>query len=271
MVIRTALMGLILSVSALAQDGSVVNLSQGSAPLGYQSVLGYKTISITSITKANPAVLTASAAHGYAVGSTFTGFISGATGSGWTAINAYWTATVISTTTFSIATDSTGFGTLGGTVVFNTSQLIYTCKSQADSTARMDRTGVAISAISKATAAIITSTAHGLALNSRPGIRISGATGTGWTGINTTPTQTATATVIDADTFSVAVDSTGFGTLGGSPVFVTSAPRSTYPEWAVQKFAYDLGQNLIGVFWLNGSSRYASKCSDAASTSVNQQ
>lgn len=267
MVIRTALMGLILSVSALAQDGSVVNLSQGSAPLGYQSVLGYKTISITSITKANPAVLTASAAHGYAVGSTFTGFISGATGTGWTAINAYWTATVASTTTFSIATDSTGFGTLGGTVVFNTSQLAYTCKGQSDSTARLSRTPIAISAMTVANPTVATSTAHGLALNSRPQVTVSGATGAGWSAVNIA----TTATVVDANTFSIPVDTSALGAVGGSPVFVTSAPRLGITEWAVQKFAYDLGQNLIGVFWLNASSRYASLCSNGTSTSVNQQ
>lgn len=126
---------------------------------------------------------------------------------------------------------------------------------------------IAISAISKATPAVITSTGHGLDTNSRPQVVVSGATGTGWSAIN----GTFTATVIDANTFSVAVDSTGFGTLGGAVVFSTTAPRKTIAEWAVKKIAYDGSNNAVWIGWLNGNTTYHSKCSDATSSTVVQQ
>lgn len=281
---------LLLASAMCAQDGNTVSLSQGSAPLGYQLILGYRTLTISGVTKANPAVAT-TAAHGFAIGSTFTGYITGATGSGWTAINAYWTATVISSTTFSIATDSSGFGTLGGAVVFYTGLLAYTCTSTSFDSKRLN-TQIAISAISKANPAVVTSVGHGFPISDnatstgmmeRPQVVISGATGTGWTGVN----GTFTATVIDADTFSlytqagVAVDSSGFGTLAGTVVFATSAPRLSIYEWAVKKFAYDPAGSTIFAGWLTGrgssgspatgSSRYLGKCSDGTSTTLNQQ
>jgi len=126
---------------------------------------------------------------------------------------------------------------------------------------------VAISAVSKANPAVVTSTAHGFNVNSRPAVTISGATGTGWTGIN----GNFVATVIDANTFSIPVDSTGFGTLAGTVTFVTTAPRTGVPEWAVKKLVYDGSNNLIWIGWLNGSSAYQAKCSDATSTTVSQQ
>lgn len=129
-------------------------------------------------------------------------------------------------------------------------------------------TGVAISAISKAAAAVVTSVGHGFAISGRPSVTISGATGTGWiTGIN----GTFTATVIDADTFSVAVASTGFGTLAGTVVFKTTAPRSTMYEWAVQKYVYDGSNNVIWSGWLNGSTGLQARCSDASVATVQQQ
>jgi hypothetical protein len=125
-------------------------------------------------------------------------------------------------------------------------------------------TYVAISAVSKANPAVVTSTGHGFALSARPQVTISGATGTGWTAIN----GTFVATVIDANTFSIPVDSTGFGTLAGTVVFKTTAPRATMPEWAVKKYAYDGSNNNIFQGWLTGSSALSSKCSDASSTTV---
>lgn len=127
-------------------------------------------------------------------------------------------------------------------------------------------TKVAISAVSKASAAVVTSTGHGFPISARPIVTISGATGTGWTGIN----ATWTATVIDANTFSIPINSTTFGTLGGTVVFTTTAPRTTQAEWAVQKLVYDT-HTLIWKGWLNGSSGLQAKCSDATSTAVTQQ
>lgn len=286
----TALMALLASSLFAQVDGTTVSLSQGSAPVGYQLVSGYRTISITSCTKATPMICT-TVAHGIAINKTFTGVISGATGSGWTAINAYWTATVVTATTISIAVDSSGFGTLAGTIIFTTENIAYTCTSQSYNNTRLNNTPVAISAISKANPGVVTSVGHGFpvstsstntALMERPQVTISGATGTGWiTGVN----GTFTAVVIDADTFSLysqagtALDTSGFGTLAGTVVFATTAPRTTIYEWAVKKFAYDPANNFLWAGWLIGkgsppaigSSRYGDKCSDTSSSVLNQQ
>lgn len=129
-------------------------------------------------------------------------------------------------------------------------------------------TKVPISAISKASPAVVTSVGHGIHASARPSVTISGATGTGWvTGIN----GTFVGTYIDADTFSVPVDSSGFGTLAGTVVFTTTGPRTTVAEWAIQKLTYDVSGNVIGKNWLYGSSDFVARCSDASGTTVQQQ
>lgn len=128
-------------------------------------------------------------------------------------------------------------------------------------------TSVAISGVTKAAAAVVTSAGHGFAISSRPTVTITGATGTGWTGIN----AAWTATVIDVDTFSIPIDSTGFGVLAGTVVFKTTAPRSTMPEWSVMRLAYDVGNNLIWSGYLNGTAAMNQKCSEGSSTTLNQQ
>lgn len=165
---------------------------------------------------------------------------------------------------------SAGAPPLGYTQIFpDASPATYLCIAQSyqgPNTPR-SRIVVAISAVSKANPAVVTSTGHGFPISSRPTVTIIGATGTGWTGIN----ATWTATVVDANTFSIPIDSSGFGTLAGTVTFTTTAPRTTVGEWAVKKLVTSASGNLIWVGWLNGSSGYAAKCSDATSTSNNQQ
>lgn len=72
------------------------------------------SISISSATNANPVVFTTATAHGLTSGERYT--ISGAT-VGWTGVNGVFVVTVLSTTTFSIPVNSTGFGALSGTLV----------------------------------------------------------------------------------------------------------------------------------------------------------
>jgi hypothetical protein len=152
--------------------------------------------------------------------------------------------------------------------LYSGSNVIAICEALSTVTnGQRAATSVAISAVSKAAAAVVTSTAHGFAVSSRPKVTISGATGTGWTGIN----AAWTATVIDADTFSIPIDSSGFGTLAGTVVFTTTAPRSTMPEWSVQRFAYDGSSNLIWTGWLNGTAAKNQQCSEGSSTTLNQQ
>lgn len=147
--------------------------------------------------------------------------------------------------------------------------LTYVCESPSVLTAgQRFTTFVAISGVSKAAAAaVVTSTAHGFPISGRPKVTISGATGTGWTAIN----AEWTATIIDANTFSIPIDSSGFGTLAGTVVFRTSAPRLAVAEWRVQKLVYDGSSLLIWKGWLNGLNTFNSKCSEGTSTSVQQQ
>lgn len=135
-----------------------------------------------------------------------------------------------------------------------------------DGLTRLSRT-VSISAISKANPAVVTSTGHTFQLGTRPIVTISGATGTGWTGVN----ATWTATLIDANTFSIPIDTTGAtGTVGGTITFTTTAPREGVAEWAVQLFVFS-GATVVGKDWLGGSSAYTQKCTDATSTTLNVQ
>lgn len=71
---------------------------------------------VSTISKANPAVVTTATAHGFS-GTPIINIL-GATGTGWSAVNATFTITVTGANTFSIPVDSTGFGTLGGTVYY---------------------------------------------------------------------------------------------------------------------------------------------------------
>lgn len=144
-------------------------------------------------------------------------------------------------------------------------------------TGQRPATKVSISAISKASPAVVTSASHGFPLSARPSVTISGATGTGWVSGANTVNGTFIATIIDADTFSIAtsagvpVDTSGNGTLAGTVIFTTTAPRLSVEDWAVQKIDYDGSGNAIWKGWLAGSSAYRAKCSDASSTSVQQQ
>ncbi len=156
--------------------------------------------------------------------------------------------------------------------VNGTNQTIGICWSPAgDPGGARSRRQVAISAISKASPAVVTSVGHGIPISSRPSVTISGATGTGWVSGANTVNGTFVATVIDADTFSIPVDTSGNGTLGGTVVFTTTGPRITIAEWAVQKIGYDGAGNAIWKGWLGGKRSYDNICANASSTSVQQQ
>jgi hypothetical protein len=77
------------------------------------NVLGGAALAISSATNANPTVFT-STAHGFAAGSHIVPF-SGGTGA-WAALNGTQTITVIDANTFSVAIDSTSFGTFTTTL-----------------------------------------------------------------------------------------------------------------------------------------------------------
>lgn len=142
----------------------------------------------------------------------------------------------------------------------------YECQAISVNSSRLN-IRVAISAASNANPVVFTSTGHGFHVNSnaRPKVLISGGTGN-WTAVN----GEWTATVIDANTFSIPVNSTSFGALAGSVMFATTAPRMTVAEWAVKLYAYDGSNNVINIANLNGVTR-GSKCSDAVVAGTNVQ
>jgi hypothetical protein len=130
---------------------------------------------------------------------------------------------------------------------------------------------ISITAATNATAVVFTSASHGFNLNSRPNINITGATGN-WTPVNTGAGKYVVATIIDANTFSIAVNSTGFSTLTGTLTFTTTAPRLNQPQWAVKLLFYDTNNNPVTPsLWLNGSTSMQAKCSDATNTATNIQ
>lgn len=145
--------------------------------------------------------------------------------------------------------------------------LAYRCVAKSIVTSGLRaQTSVSITSATNANPVVFTSTGHGFAVNIRPKITISGATGN-WTSVN----GSFTATVIDANTFSIAVDSTSFSTLTGTLAFKTTAPRTTAAEWSVLMYGYDSSGNLTNYSWLNGISAMSQKCSDAALTTTNIQ
>lgn len=124
------------------------------------------------------------------------------------------------------------------------------------SIARITR-NISITAATNASAAALTVTTHGFSLSSLPSITIKGATGN-WAPIN----GTFIATPTDANTFTIPVDSTSFGALTGTVTFITTAPRTTIAEWAVQIFKYTGSQvNFKG--WLGGAQGFNQTCPTA--------
>jgi len=142
---------------------------------------------------------------------------------------------------------------------YSGSSVIYSCYAQSTETSRRPKISVSISAATNANPVVFTSTGHGFLLTARPQVVVSGAT-SGWTSIN----GTFTATIIDANTFSIPVNSTSFGALSGTVVFYTTAPRLGVAEWAVQLFGYS-GSNLTNLTWLGGVNALTSACSSNAS------
>lgn len=148
---------------------------------------------------------------------------------------------------------------------YSSSNLVYTCTAVSVNSTRTG-TRVAVSAATNANPVVFTSTGHGFAISSRPKVTLSGGTGS-WTATN----GAFTATVIDANTFSIPVDSTAFGALAGTVVFTTAAPRATVADWSVKLYAYDGSSNLIWSGWQNSTNSFNQKCSDAALTTTNRQ
>lgn len=98
-----------------------------------------------------------------------------------------------------------------------------------------------ISSATKANPGVLTCTAHKLPIGSKVWITVAGVTGTGWTALNTT----FLVTVTDANSLTTAIDTSGFGTLGGTILVSTVAPLVSQAKWAIQFLAYDSSGNMI--------------------------
>lgn len=120
---------------------------------------------------------------------------------------------------------------------------LYICQSKAYAPS----TVLTQTAISNAAAAVFTVTNHGLHLSSNPNVTVTGGTG-GWAAIN----GTHRATVIDANTFSVPVNSSTLGAVTGTVVVTTNAPRTSQAIWTVLKVVSNASNKAIASMWAAG-------------------
>lgn len=142
----------------------------------------------------------------------------------------------------------------------------YICYAKS----RSAETSVAVTAASNANPVSFTATAHGFDYRSvattSPTIRISGATGN-WAPVN----GVWAATITGANTLTIAVDSSGFGSFAGQVLTVTTlAPRTNFAVWAVRKFAYDANQIMIWSGWASAPAGAGSTATTAGGTPQNK-
>jgi hypothetical protein len=114
-----------------------------------------------------------------------------------------------------------------------------------------------VTSVSKAAAASIASTAHGLLSGNV--VIIAGGTGD-WAALN----GEHIITVTGADTFTVAVNSGAFaGSFAGE--ITTHAPREGSPCWAIQRNVFDASNNLTSSGWAGGNTSPNKVAADRAS------
>jgi hypothetical protein len=99
----------------------------------------------------------------------------------------------------------------------------------------------AVTAATNATAAVLTSTGHSLFPGQTANLTFSGFTGN-WTPLN----GAQTVTVIDANTFSVAINSTTFGALTGTPAWLSGAAIEIDGTASSGSSFYDNGNQING-------------------------
>jgi hypothetical protein len=156
--------------------------------------------------------------------------------------------------------------------------LTYLCVAPSQN----EKTTVTVSAVSNASPAVVTATAHNfgdfanLGATLTPSVCISGYTGN-WVPFN----GCWIATVTSANAFTIPVDTTTFGATTGTAVYTTETPRFNRPRWAITKFYYDGSNNLITQGWavnpagagssslVGGSTGYSFACSSRASLGYN--
>jgi len=133
---------------------------------------------------------------------------------------------------------------------------VYICKAQSLQPASA---AISIASATNANPVVFTVTAgHGFSTSIKPIVTISGGTGS-WAAVN----GSSTATVINATTFSIAVDSTGFGAVTGTLTYTSRAPLLTSAIWSVQFLVYDGSNNVISTSWAGGTPSQTKTCSAA--------
>jgi hypothetical protein len=116
------------------------------------------------------------------------------------------------------------------------------------------------SGISNAASAVVAATAHGLHADASPLVSFTGGTGN-WTAVN----AQFKATIIDANSFSIPLNSTSLGAVTGTVVVTTQAPRLTSRGWRVLKIVVDASGETQSKMWATGG--YGNACSDRATLS----
>lgn len=131
------------------------------------------------------------------------------------------------------------------TIAYNvTGATSYVCRAKSDRVST-----VTVTAASNANPVSFTSTHNfgdwtNLGATVTPTVTISGGTGN-WTAVNGNWTATPTAST----SFTIPVNSTGFGALTGTLVVTTMSPRLNVAQWSVYKIMYDSGGYFSGIGW----------------------
>lgn len=124
--------------------------------------------------------------------------------------------------------------------VFYSGSDTYVCTARAF----QPESSVTYSSISNANVAVVTATAHGFHAESKPKVTITGGTGN-WAAFN----GTHDVTVIDANSFSVPVNTITFGAVTGTIVINSNAARTSQRVWAVQRSRANGSNQVTSAIW----------------------
>lgn len=150
--------------------------------------------------------------------------------------------------------------------------LIYSCvaNSNTPGTNTSQPSVVTVSAISNASPASFTATAHGFGdfathgATMTPTVKVAGLTGN-WTPLN----GVWKAIITTANAFTIAVDSTSFGAVTGTVAVTTLAPRWNLPVWSIWGAVYTSG-NLLFSGWASAPGGAGATNLTAGSTGGNK-
>lgn len=127
--------------------------------------------------------------------------------------------------------------------------LVYSGKARSQQAGRDGApASLTVASATRGATTTFTVTAHGLGSGNR--VAIASNTLSGWTGLNG---NTYIITVVDANSFTIAVNSSGFNAGGFDGAMTTQDPQTSQPQWSIQKLYYDGSSRLIRSTWAYGS------------------